>query len=384
MLRVERADARGEREPVRAVDGRDRVELHRREPADRLLDVGVARAPVAAGEALRPDDRAADLCEGGGGGRGRHVPLDVSGVACRPGRARHRWTPDEIRQRVRALEPATQEIFYFGCSVGATFGLGSGTVAGRAEGAHALPRPGVLPSTSSRSSRLWPTPGSRRRDRCGRTPRPGRGMGRRRRVPRCARGRRSARRWRRCSSDWSSSRGARASARAGLLSDRKARCGRSRTTRSSTSRRLPPAPSGSTRSVRARRRVEHVGREVVGHLDWAAKHVRFDDELRPTAVYDWDSVTTELEPVVAGQAAASFTYTEELDHPVARWPTPDESRAFLADYERPRGAAFDTGGASNGRRSLRVPARVCGAVPSRGRRGPRRTFNSRQHADVFL
>ena len=33
------ADARAERQPVRAVDGRDRVELHRGQPADRRLDV---------------------------------------------------------------------------------------------------------------------------------------------------------------------------------------------------------------------------------------------------------------------------------------------------------------------------------------------------------
>jgi hypothetical protein len=86
--------------------------------------------------------------------------------------------------------------------------------------------------------------------------------------------------------------------------------------------------------------VEKVGRAVVGHLDWAAKHVRFDSGLQPTAVYDWDSVTTEFEPVVAGQAAASFTYTEELNSAVERWPTPDESSAFLADYDRARGSAF--------------------------------------------
>ena len=61
----------------------------------------------------------------------------------------------------------------------------------------------------------------------------------------------------------------------------------------------------------------------------------------PTAVYDWDSVTTEGETVVAGQAAASFTYTEELAAPVERWPTPDESLSFLADYERARGAPFN-------------------------------------------
>lgn len=86
--------------------------------------------------------------------------------------------------------------------------------------------------------------------------------------------------------------------------------------------------------------VPPAGREVVGHLDWAAKHLRFDEALLPTAVYDWDSVTVECEPLVAGQAAASFTYTEELDPPVARWPAVEESLAFLEEYERARGAAF--------------------------------------------
>lgn len=92
--------------------------------------------------------------------------------------------------------------------------------------------------------------------------------------------------------------------------------------------------------ARAARAVPSAGREVVGHTDWAAKHVRFDEDLRPTAVYDWDSVTTESEPWLAGGAAASFTYTEELAPPVRRWPAPEESQAFLDEYERGRGAAF--------------------------------------------
>lgn len=91
--------------------------------------------------------------------------------------------------------------------------------------------------------------------------------------------------------------------------------------------------------IGARALLPRVGREVVAHTDWAAKHVRFDAELRPTAVYDWD-VNTECEPMVAGSAAGSFVYTEELAEPVARWPTPDESLAFLEDYERARDAAF--------------------------------------------
>ena len=129
--------------------------------------------------------------------------------------------------------------------------------------------------------------------------------------------------------------------------------------------------------------VERVGREVVGHLDWAAKHVRFDEQLRPTAVYDWDSISTELEPVVTGQAAASFTYTEELDRPVARWPAPDESLAFLAEYEHARGAAFDpaerrTAGAACVY-LLAYAARCHHAVG-----GDPADIELLQHADVFL
>jgi len=59
---------------------------------------------------------------------------------------------------------------------------------------------------------------------------------------------------------------------------------------------------------------DSAGAEVVGHTDWSAKHLRFDDALKPTALYDWDSVTVDREPVIVGTAAGSFTYTEELDH----------------------------------------------------------------------
>jgi hypothetical protein len=86
---------------------------------------------------------------------------------------------------------------------------------------------------------------------------------------------------------------------------------------------------------------DRCGREVVGHTDWSAKHVRFDESLRPTALYDWDSVTVDREPVIVGTAAASFTYTEELGHTVVMWPSLDETLAFVDDYERARGGAFD-------------------------------------------
>ena len=81
-----------------------------------------------------------------------------------------------------------------------------------------------------------------------------------------------------------------------------------------------------------------IGREVVGHGDWSAKHFRFDPELRPTVLYDWDSLNTDREPSLVGTAAASFTYTEEL--PVDVWPSLEEVRAFVDDYEAARDGPF--------------------------------------------
>jgi Phosphotransferase enzyme family len=92
--------------------------------------------------------------------------------------------------------------------------------------------------------------------------------------------------------------------------------------------------------ARAARAVPEAGDEVVGHFDWSAKHLRFDDGLCATAVYDWDSVSTDTEPAVVGTAAASFTYTEELAVPVALWPSLAEARAFVDDYEHERGRLF--------------------------------------------
>jgi hypothetical protein len=92
----------------------------------------------------------------------------------------------------------------------------------------------------------------------------------------------------------------------------------------------PPRRHGAAR--RARGRGPHrLGRQAPAVLDEAGE---------PTALYDWDSVQTDREPRIAGTAAGAFTYTEELAEPVARWPTPDESLAFLADYELARGAPF--------------------------------------------
>jgi hypothetical protein len=46
----------------------------------------------------------------------------------------------------------------------------------------------------------------------------------------------------------------------------------------------------------------------------------------------------DYETTFVGNSAASFTYTEHL--PVAVWPTADEARGLLADYERARERPF--------------------------------------------
>jgi hypothetical protein len=91
--------------------------------------------------------------------------------------------------------------------------------------------------------------------------------------------------------------------------------------------------AGAAKPVRDAR----VGRLVIGHGDWTVKHFRFDG-LRPTVVYDWDSLNTDFETVFVGNSAATFTYTEHL--PVSVWPTVEEAAAFLDEYEQARAEPF--------------------------------------------
>ena len=80
-----------------------------------------------------------------------------------------------------------------------------------------------------------------------------------------------------------------------------------------------------------------VGEPVIGHTDWSVKHFRFVDD-KASVIYDWDSLALEKEPVIVGDAARGFTMTWHLDVPLA--PTPDEARAFIAEYEAVRGSPF--------------------------------------------
>jgi hypothetical protein len=93
-------------------------------------------------------------------------------------------------------------------------------------------------------------------------------------------------------------------------------------------------------ATRARERLaDPAGEPVVGHVDWSAKHFRFEGS-NVRVVYDWDSVARVPEPVLVGEAARSFTASWD---PPARplMPTPEEARAFVAEYEAARGRSFD-------------------------------------------
>ena len=80
------------------------------------------------------------------------------------------------------------------------------------------------------------------------------------------------------------------------------------------------------------------GDVVVGHTDWRVQDLRFaGGEL--TAVYDWDSLAIQREPVLAGGVAHLFAADWEAGD--VRLPTLGEALGFIADYEAGRGAAFD-------------------------------------------
>jgi Ser/Thr protein kinase RdoA (MazF antagonist) len=78
------------------------------------------------------------------------------------------------------------------------------------------------------------------------------------------------------------------------------------------------------------------GRVVVGHGDWSAWNVRFRDG-RLNAVFDWDSLMLDHEPVVVGGAAVTFPYAPGSVEKVA---SPDEVAAFVAEYELGRALPF--------------------------------------------
>jgi hypothetical protein len=91
-------------------------------------------------------------------------------------------------------------------------------------------------------------------------------------------------------------------------------------------------------AAQAHRRLDATVAGVAGHNDWRVEHLRFRDG-QLSATWDWDSLSVGAEPVFVGSAAHGFVpdwNVEGLDCV----PTSDETRAFVADYEEARGAAF--------------------------------------------
>jgi hypothetical protein len=80
---------------------------------------------------------------------------------------------------------------------------------------------------------------------------------------------------------------------------------------------------------------------VIGHCDWRVEHVGFDGD-RVVAIYDWDSLALVSEPVMVGKAAAQFSINWRLhdDGHDVEFPTIDDMRAFVRDYEAARGTPF--------------------------------------------
>jgi hypothetical protein len=94
-------------------------------------------------------------------------------------------------------------------------------------------------------------------------------------------------------------------------------------------------------AARARRaRDRGVGDVVVGHTDWRVENMRFSDGA-VSAVYDWDSLAIQREPVLAGGVAHLFTSDFGAGPGWVQRPTLAEALAFVADYEAARGAPFD-------------------------------------------
>jgi hypothetical protein len=86
------------------------------------------------------------------------------------------------------------------------------------------------------------------------------------------------------------------------------------------------------------RDAEPVGDPVVGHTDWRPQNLRFADGA-VSAVYDWDSLHIEREPVLVGGVARGFVADWSVEDR-RQHPTLEEALGFLSDYERARGAPF--------------------------------------------
>ncbi len=77
---------------------------------------------------------------------------------------------------------------------------------------------------------------------------------------------------------------------------------------------------------------------VIGHADWRIENLRMDRSA-VVAIFDWDSVCTCPEAVLVAAASVHFT-TDWSDSSTDPFPSPDESSAFVNEYEEARGRRF--------------------------------------------
>jgi hypothetical protein len=82
-----------------------------------------------------------------------------------------------------------------------------------------------------------------------------------------------------------------------------------------------------------------VGELVVGHTDWRVENMRLRSDGSVSAVYDWDSIAVQREPVLVGGVAHLFTSDYRVSNR-AQVPTLAEATAFIAEYETSRGKRF--------------------------------------------
>lgn len=92
------------------------------------------------------------------------------------------------------------------------------------------------------------------------------------------------------------------------------------------------------RRARARLRALPDGERVVAHGDWRIENLCVDAG-RLAAVYDWDSVHAQREPVVLAPAATTFSvdWPRPSGH---QFPSPTEIGEFMTDYQAARGKDF--------------------------------------------
>jgi hypothetical protein len=82
----------------------------------------------------------------------------------------------------------------------------------------------------------------------------------------------------------------------------------------------------------------HAGNPVIGHGDWHPENLRWQGR-HLIAVHDWDSVICQLEPAIAGFAAASFLGIGDSPGMASV----DDSAAFLDAYQQARGCRWTSG-----------------------------------------